>query len=56
MGNFIDLPYRQGITWLDTRATRLEEQLGGKSVRDLTQSEYDALTTKDANTVYLIVG
>lgn len=55
-GNFIDLPYRQGITWLDTRATRLEAQLGGKSVRDLTQSEYDALTTKDANTVYLIVG
>lgn len=55
-GNFIDLPYRQGMTWLDGRASRLEAQLGGKSVVDTTQAQYDALATKDANTVYLIVG
>ena len=53
---FLDMPFEDAVTWLDERSSTLETQLDGKSVRDLTQAAYDALTTKDANTVYLIVG
>lgn len=32
----------------------IDERLGGLSLTALTQAEYDALTTKDANTLYII--
>lgn len=36
------------------KITALESALGGLKLVQLTQSEYDALTTKDANTLYFI--
>lgn len=35
-------------------ATQALTQLGGNSIVALTQAEYDALTTKDAHTLYII--
>lgn len=53
---FLDMPYEDAVTWLDGRSSTLETQLGGKTIVSLTQTEYDALVTKDANTIYIIVG
>ena len=39
---------------LETRIAALEAALGGYKLVALTQSEYDALTTKDENTLYFI--
>ena len=38
----------------EQKITALESALGGLKLVQLTQSEYDALTTKDANTLYFI--
>lgn len=53
---FLDMPYEDAVTWLDERSSTLETQLGGKTIVSMTQTEYDALATKDANTIYIIVG
>lgn len=44
-------------TDLDSLATKsaLESRLGGLTLVKMTQEEYDALATKDANTLYVIV-
>ena len=42
-------------TNLDTRATALETKVGNYSLWVGTQSEYNAITTKDANTIYHIL-
>ena len=34
----------------------IEKKIGNLSFVALTQAEYDALTTKDSNTLYLITG
>lgn len=53
---FLDMPFEDAVTWLDGRSAQLEAQLGGKTIVSMTQAEYDALATKDANTIYIIVG
>jgi hypothetical protein len=55
-GYFSDLPLGIVADWLDGRVSANETQLGGFSLRKVTQSEYDALVTKDPNTWYAIVG
>ena len=42
------------LTDILNRISALEKQLGGYTLKSVTQSEYDSLTTKDANTLYLI--
>ena len=42
------------LTEILNRISALEKQLGGYTLKSVTQSEYDSLTTKDANTLYLI--
>ena len=44
------------INEVNNRAKNALTQLGGFSLVALTQAEYDAITTKDANTIYLITG
>lgn len=44
------------VSALAVRVLDVEEALGGHKIVSLTQSEYDALATKDASTLYLIVG
>lgn len=39
---------------LNARIAALEEAMGGMKIVKITQSAYDALTTKDANTLYVI--
>lgn len=34
----------------------LKQGLGGIAIMQLTQAEYDAITTPDPNTLYIIVG
>ena len=55
-GYFSALPVGIIADWLDGRVSANETQLGGFSLRKVTQSEYDALVTKDPNTWYAIVG
>jgi hypothetical protein len=40
---------------LDTRISALETKVGNYSLWVGTQSEYNAITTKDANTIYHIL-
>ncbi len=42
------------LTEILNRISALENQLGGYTLKSVTQSEYDSLTTKDTNTLYLI--
>ena len=44
------------LTDLDERTTANTTALGGLSLVKLTQAQYDALATKDSNTLYVIVG
>ena len=55
-GFFSGLPLGVVADWLDNRVGTTETQLDGFSLRKVTQSEYDALVTKDPNTWYAIVG
>ena len=45
----------QYLAALEGRVQAIETRLGGLSFCKLTKAEYDALTTKDANTVYYVV-
>lgn len=42
------------LSALIARVAALEKQLGSYTLKAVTQSEYDSLTTKDANTLYFI--
>lgn len=45
-----------GISALNTGVERINTALAGISLRVLTQAQYNALGSKDANTLYVIVG
>lgn len=46
---------RVRVQLLEGRATALEESLNGLSFLKCTQAEYDAMTTHDENTIYIII-
>ena len=56
-GPFIDEHLMNKVVKLNEanqKISALESALGGLKLVQLTQSEYEALTTKDANTLYFI--
>lgn len=56
-GDYHSLTNRPTIPSMDGYATEdyVQEQLGGYKIVKMTQAEYNALNTKDANTLYLII-
>ena len=55
---FAPLGFKNGSTMITTDNTGvvdLSSELGGLKLKKLTQAQYDALSTKDSNTLYVIV-
>lgn len=56
---YAPIGFKNGSTMItadNTGVVDLSSELGGLKLKKLTQAEYDALTTKDSNVLYVIVG